>query len=241
VAAPVDAGRATTGITTAALTWAVNYPASIAAGDLLLTWFRTAAGGVGGPPSAWTQLGSYFTADATDDTSGIYWKVAAGTETGTVTYDWSVSTKGAAIIWRITGAVNPADIALTVSTEQTFTTAANAANPNSVAPTGAPKDTLYVAMAGVDGEGTGFSAAPTNYSNLAAANSGTGGAVATNCLIGGATRGLNASSSEDPGAFTHAAAAAGGCAVVVAVPAVVLIQNVTPIHVGRAMGLGASY
>lgn len=241
MAAPVDAGRATTNITAAALTWAVNYPASIAAGDLLLTWFRTATGAVGGPPSAWTQLGSYLTGDASDDASAVYWKVAVGGESGTVTYDFSGSTKGGAIIWRITGAVNPLEIALTMSTEQVFTTAANAANPTSVAPTGAPKDTLYVAMGGVDGEGTGFTGAPTNYSNLAAADSGTGGAVATNCRVGGATRGLTASSSEDPGAFTHGAAANGGCAVVVAVPAVVLIQNVTPIHQGRAMGLGASY
>ncbi len=241
MAVPVDAGRATTGITTAALTWAVNYPASIAAGDLLLTWFRTATGAIGGPPSAWTQLGSYFTSDAADDACGIYWKVAVGGESGTVTYDWSGSTKGAAIMWRITGAVNPAEIPLTVSTVQVFTTAANAANPTSVAPTGAPVDTLYVAMAGVDGEGAGFSAAPASYSNLAAVGSGTGGAVATNCLIGGATRAIAASSSEDPGAFTHAAASSGGSAVVVAVPAVVLIQNVTPIHVGKPTGLGARY
>lgn len=240
MAAPVDAARATTNITSASTLWNVNYPTGIVAGDLLLTFFRTATGAIGGPPSAWTQLGSYFTGDASDDATGIYWKVAAGGESGTLSYDWSGSTKGAAIMWRITGAVDPAEVPLTVSTEAVGT-GANACNPGSVAPTGAPKDTLYVAMGGYDGETGAFTAAPTNYSNLAAANSGTGGAVATNCIIGGATRGLTASSSEDPGAFTHGTPSSGWTGLVVAVPAVVLIQNVTPIQVQRAMGLGARY
>ena len=241
MAAPVDAGRAVTNIATATQFWAVNYPASIAAGDLLLTWMRASSTANGGPPSAWTGLVIAEASDASDDRSQIYWKVAVGNESGTVTYDWDVSCKGAAIIWRITGAVNPLDVALTVSTVAIGTTAANSANPGSVAPTGAPKDTLYVAMAGGDGEVGAYTAAPTNYSNLAVANSGTGGAAATNCFIGGATRQILASSSDDPGVFTHGAHVNGWTAFTVAVPGIVLIQNVTPIHVGRAMGLGASY
>ncbi|HSE46437.1 MAG TPA: hypothetical protein VLA89_14015, partial [Gemmatimonadales bacterium] len=59
--------------------------------------------------------------------------------------------------------------------------------------------------------------APTNYVNFQAANSGTGGAGASNVLMGGASRQISASSSDDAGAFTHVAALNGWTAFAIAI------------------------
>jgi hypothetical protein len=72
-------------------------------------------------------------------------------------------------------------------------------------------------MAGGDGETGAYTAFPTNYANLATANSGTTGNANTNVFLGGASRQILASSSEDPGAFTHAAHVTGWTAYAVAI------------------------
>lgn len=76
-------------------------------------------------------------------------------------------------------------------------------------------------MGGVDGETQTFSAAPSTYANLQTANSGTGSTAATNCVIGGATKGFTAQTSINPGAFTNDAPASvnGGTAFTVLVHA----------------------
>lgn len=242
MAAPVDAARAVTNVSTATQFWSVNWPAGIVAGDLVLAWFRTANGAVGGPPSTnWNSLVT-DSADASDDYCAVYVKRCVGGESGTVTFDFSASCKGAAILWRVTGAPDPIlEIEPTISAAARGTTAANSADPGSVAPPGAPVDTLYFALGGGDGEAGAYTGAPTNYGNLQAANSGTGGAAASNCFIGGASRQILASSSDNPGVFTHGGHTSAWTAFTVAIPGLVLIQDVTPIHVGRAMGLGARY
>lgn len=234
MASPVDAGRVATNISTAATSHNINV-GSPSAGDILLVIIRVAAasGGVGGQINAWDFLG-LFTGDATDDETFIYAKVATGSEGATQTFTTANSSKLAAICWRITGTIGVPS----APTEATFTTTANTANPPSASVSGGPLDVLYLALMGLGGEANAPSAAPTNYSNLITANSGTGGAVATNCSVGGATRAISASNSDDPGVFTHAAASSGGNAfTLVFYP----IPPPNPPFVGRPMGAGVTY
>jgi hypothetical protein len=215
MASPVDAGRNATNVSTASTSWAVNV-GSPAAGTLLIVFLRFAAAPGTITFTGYTPLVAGDTSDASDDTTAIYYRWADGTEGATDTCAPTNSVKGAAICWRITGAANPATQAPEVSSVAVGTTAANSANPNSVSGTGGSKDYLFLAMAAGDGESGAYTGAPTNYTNLQAANSGTGGLPATNCLMGGASRQLTAAS-DDPGAFTHAAHTTGWTAYTVVV------------------------
>ena len=207
MASPVDSARVATNVTTAAGTWNVNV-GSPAADTLLIVLVRCAAAPGAITFTGYTQLAS-DSSDATDDTTAVYYRWADGSEGATDVFDPTNSVKGCAITWGITGAANPGTTAPEISTVAVGTTAANTANPNSRAVTGGPKDVLYLALLGLDGEGNAPTIAPANYGNLVTANSGTAGAVATNCSIGGGSRAISASSSDDPGAWTHAAAATG--------------------------------
>lgn len=215
MAAPVDSARQGTNITSASTSHAINV-GSPAADTLLIVLVRFA-----GAPGTVTFTGYSSlvsdTSDASDDTTQIFYRWADGTEGATDTLSTGNSVKLAAICWEITGASDPAQGVPTRSTVAVGTTAANGADPDSAVPLVAPQDTLYLALMGIDGEGNAPTVAPANYSNLATANSGTGGSAATNCSVGGASRQLSASSSEDPGNFTHAGANAGWTAFTVAI------------------------
>ncbi len=214
MAAPADAARNATNVSTAALTWAVTV-GSPAAGTLLIVFLRGSTNTLTSF-TGYTQLAA-DASDASDDQTLVYYRQADGTEGATDDAVWNANTKGGAICWQVTGAIDPATSAPTISAVAIGTTTANTCNPNSVAPANAPQDTLYIAMGGEDGEVGAFTAAPANYGNFQAANSGTGGAAASNLLMGGASRQILASSSDDPGAFTHAAANAGWTAFTVAI------------------------
>jgi hypothetical protein len=221
VAAPVDSARQGTNITTAATSHAINV-GSPAAGILLIVLARFA-----GAPGTVTFTGytefKASTADASDDDQRLFYRQADGTEGATDTLSTVNSIKMSAICWEITGAENPATQPPEASADATFTTTANTANQASLSPTGGSKDYLFLAVAGQDGEVGAYTAAPTNYANLATANSGTGGTPASNCYMGGASRQLTAAS-ENPDVFTHGAATTGGVAWAVAIhpPAAVL-------------------
>lgn len=226
MAAPVDSARVATNVTTAAGTWNVAVGSPVA-GTLLIVYIRCAADPGALTFTGYTIFGGPNSSDATDDTTAVYYRWCDGTEGPDDVFDPANSVKGCAICWEITGAENPAISLPQISAVAVGTTAANTANPNSVAPAGPPRDTLYLAMAGGDGEVGAYTAFPTNYANLQAANSGTGGAAGTNCFAGGASRQILASSSEDPGAFTHGAHIAGWAAFAVAIrePAPVVTDN----------------
>lgn len=227
MAAPSDAARQATNITTASGTHAINV-GSPTAGTLLIVAIRFAADPGTITFTGYTLLAS-DSSDASDDTTAIYCRQADGAEGATDTLTTANNVKAAAIAWEITGADDPAWSRPTVSTVAVGTTAANSANPNSAAPAGAPQDTLYLAIAGGDGEVGAYTASPTNYSAVTAANSGTAAGAATNNFMGGASRALTASSSEDPGAFTHAAHTNGWTAYTVA------IRTVQPSPTGLAV------
>jgi hypothetical protein len=215
MAAPVDSARQGTNITTAGTSHAINVGSPVS-GTLLVVLCRFAAAPGTVTFTGYTSIAS-DTSDATDDTTQIFYRLADGTEGATDTLSTTNSVKMCAICWEITGAEDPSRSAPAVSTVAVGTTAADSANPDIRAPIVAPQDTLYLAMMGLDGEGNAPTVAPSNFSNLQTANSGTAGSVATNCSIGGASRQLTASSSEDPGTFTHGAAANGWTAYTVAI------------------------
>lgn len=214
MASPADAGRNTTSVSTASSSWTVNLPATIAAGNLLVVFIRMAASATVSTFTGYTALVSNETGDATDDVTYIYYRWADGSEGSTIGVTMSTTVKGAAIAWRVTGAENPATQVPQNSTVANFTTVANTANPASISPTGGSKDYLFLAIAGCDGEGETFSHG--TYLNVQNTNSGTAGAVATNCCIGGGSL-QKTTATEDPAAFTHAAAATGGNAYTIAI------------------------
>lgn len=206
MASPVDSARQGTNITTAATSWAINVGSPVA-GTLLIVLVRYASAPGAVTFTGYTLLAS-DSSDATDDTTAVYYRWADGTEGATDTLAPTNSVKGCAICWEITGAAPSAGRPPEISTVAVGTTAANTANPGSGAGTGGSKDYLFLALMGLDGETNAPTVVPTNYANLTTANSGTAGAVATNCSIGGGSRQLTAAS-DDPGVFTHPAATTG--------------------------------
>lgn len=214
MANPVDSARVATNISTGATSHVINVGSPVAE-TLLIVFFRTNTGPGTLTFTGYTPLVS-AQSDASNDLTAVYYRWADGTEGVDDALTTTNVCKIAAICWEVTGAENPATQAPEISTVTTFTTAANTADPGSVAGTGGSKDYLFLAMAGCDGEVGAFTAAPTNYTNFQAANTGTGGTPATNCIIGGGSRQLTAAS-DDPGTFTHAAGVTGGSAYTVVV------------------------
>lgn len=222
MAAPVDANRATTNITSAASPWTVNLPAGIVAGDTLVMFTRTGGAQTIASVTGWTFLVDDDTSDASDDNTCVWYRKADGAEGSTVSVTLSGTAKGAAITYLITGAEDPGLRAPQISAVAVGT-GANA-DPPLVTPAGILKDYLFIVLGGLDGETQTFTA-PTNYSNLASANSGTAGIATTNVVIGSATRQLTAYS-EDPGTFTSGAPSGGWTAYTI------VIHSPTPTAVG---------
>lgn len=234
MASPVDSARPTTSVSSGATSANVS-TGSPAVNNLLVVAARW-AGSMSAPVfSGFNTLLSLNTSDASDDSFAVFWKVATGSEGADEALSWTTAIKGCMICWVITGA----DTSRTpgISTVSTFTTTANTANTNSANVAGGSRDALYLSIIGWDGE-TAAATALTNYTNIVNANSGTSGAVGTNCHLAGASRQISASSSDDPGAWTHPAANSAGMGVTVAIgapdPPNPPIQN-------WAQGLGATY
>lgn len=213
MAAATDTARVSSQTIAAGLSHIVNI-GSPSAGQLLIVFIRFGAQvGTVTFPAGWTNLKDDST-DATTNKTQIWWKYADGTEGASITVSCTTNGKSAAICWRITNGMNAAP---SVSTVAIGTTAANNANPASVAPAGGTQDTLYLAMMGMDGELNAPTAGPSGYGSFITQNSGTAGAVGTNAQVAGASKAATASASDDPGVFTHPAANLGWTAFTVAI------------------------
>ncbi len=215
MASPVDVGRATTNVTTAAATWTVNLPSSIVAGNLLVLFSRQATLVLHGTNTGWvTKVDN--ASDASDDVTSFAFKIADGTEGATMSWNQNSSCKGAAIVWRVTGA-RAYDSAFVDTPEWSSANFGTGANPdpgNVVVATGS-QDCLFIEIAGLDGATQTFTAS-TNYTNIQNANSGSTGLATDNVCIGGATRQLTAAS-DDPDVMTAAAPSTGWCAFTIAI------------------------
>lgn len=209
------------------------YSVNPTAGQLIVVGIRFAGAPGTITFTGYTVLAGPDTSDASDDSTVLYYRWADGSEGSSDPISWVNSVKGCAAGFIIDGAENPATQAPQTSTVAIGTTAANSGNPTTVTPTGGAKDYLYLAFMALDGELNTPSAAPTNYTLNAddvtsgVNNSGTAGAAATNCTIAMGWRKLNAAS-EDPGAFTHAAATTGWTAWTIAVHPAAAVAAVIP-------------
>lgn len=180
----------------------VTMPATVNAGDLLLAFVHVRNAGTWTKPTGWSEIPKIGGGNLSQAGGGSvgkfdgFYKIADGTEAGTTpTWTASVSTTGQWHAIRITGwhGTTPPE-GTTASGDATN------ANPPSATPSWGSDDNLWIAVAGnsATGETSGFTAAPTNYSNLQSNGTSSGGSSVN---LATATRQL-AASVDDPGTFT---------------------------------------
>lgn len=144
----------------------------------------------------------------------MIFKVADGSEGATISVDLSAAIKGATITWRLTG-VDTTNAFVCEASAATTTTSANI-DPASFTPTqpGGAQDYLWLSVIGMDSETA--TASNGTLSNVTSANSGTAGAVATNCIIWGGSKQEN-TATENVAAWTSSAPASGAAAFTLAI------------------------
>jgi hypothetical protein len=146
-------------------------------------------------PTDWTEIKDEA-GNGSAVRAGVAWKRAIGGESGTIAITTSASEGGGVRIFCIRGA----SLASAPAISSGVSSAAANANPDSLDPGGwATENTLWIAAVAVDG-GIDVTAAPAGYFDLGATrwNNAAGATIATAFKRASA-------SSEDPGAFTHAA------------------------------------
>lgn len=98
-------------------TWNIPYPASIAAGDLLVVSMESNGAELGTNPTGWTTIYKQTGAALTNPRGGMFYKIATGSESGTlawpVTPGTTTTMQGTAQMFRYTGVDNttPLDVA----------------------------------------------------------------------------------------------------------------------------------
>lgn len=169
-------------------------PASIASGDLLIasvgvrnpgTWTLPAGGG-------WNVLEEKAGGGTVGET-GVWYKIATGSEGSTQTWTAGTATTGAWHVRKITGwhgTTPPERVAVNGD--------AASVNPPNLAPSWGADDTLWIALAGSSANTMTFSAAPSSFTSLTSTTASSGGGASN---MGSATYQLN-SASLDPGTFT---------------------------------------
>lgn len=218
---PVDEQQITSNVQTAGTSLPVVYGFTTCnAGDTIIVVMRCAVAVTTTWPSGWTTFLIHdVSPDAANDVNTVVVRKADGSETGglgtnfTVTSD--VSTKMAAVAYRISGAADPTVTSPEISTAVTGTSVNP--DPGSRSVTGGPKDILALALDLHAGEQTTTVTYPTNYTNTGQVTSGTAGAIDSNCQINYCSRQLSAVSSEDPGAFTISTTSTGWTAYTIVV------------------------
>lgn len=189
---------------TAATNKVCNLPAGINADETLLLLLRSAGGDTHSTPTGWTALFLNNTADASDDTTSLWWRKADGAEAATVTVNGTASLKFAALAYLIAGAADPAINTPAFATLVTGNS--TLPDPGALTPPGGSQAYLWIWMGAWEGEQSPSppTGTPTNYIDTVGANSLSAGAVATNCQVAAATRNLTAAS-ENPGSWTISA------------------------------------
>jgi hypothetical protein len=201
---PLIVSSAVTSGSTATTSASVNLPTGILNGDLLMAIIRNAAGGTIAWPNEGTDWIQTFegTGDASDDTTGIAFRQADGSEGASITVTFGTSGKFAAVVLLIRNAER-----LSVSTPSASPAIGTSVNPDSPlhTPAGGAKDFLWLSVAGYEGEQTSPPTYPSGATHhQVTANSGTADAVTTNCQVAVAAAQSNAAS-LNPGAYTISA------------------------------------
>lgn len=193
---PVAYHSNTTNGTTATTTPAINLPEDTRSDVILLAMIRVAVAGAIGWPAGWNELVD-ASPDGADDQISIAWKQYLGTEGATATLS-SGSGKFSSVAYLIYGGsfVQPPQLStVAIGTNDT-------PDPTAVTPTGGSKDYLIIWAGSWEGEQTSPpAAAPTSYSGMIAASSGTAAGITTNSRCVFAWREVTGTS-EDPGSLT---------------------------------------
>lgn len=199
MAAPVDAGRATSGGTSG--TPSVTLPGSIASGDLLVVLFAPNNNILQSVPTGWTKIKELQLISSSNLMGFVLVRVADGSE-GTslnITLFNSGSVKWSAVAWRITGSDTSTTPEISSDTSASSTTP----DPLSLSPAGGSKDYLALWLGVSNNQPTmPPSGVPTNYSNAVGVKSGGTGSAASKSTAFGASRQLSGASSEDPPSWT---------------------------------------
>lgn len=193
MAFPSSTSPATTIFSISVTSMAVNLPATISAGDLLIAHVGVRNPGSWTLPSGWVTLQELGGGGGVGET-GVWYKIADGTEGATATWVTSVGTSAAWQVRKITSwhGTTPPEF---TSSNGDFTTPPN---PPSLTPSWGADDTLWLALVGSSANTMNFTGAPTNYSDLASTTASAGGGAAN---AGSAIRQHN-TATEDPGTFT---------------------------------------
>lgn len=180
---------------TSVTTMAVNYPASVTAGNkLTLKVSVRNSGSWGTPPTGWSQRAQQLGGGSASQLT-IFERTATGSEGGTtVTFTASVGTTATWQMSQWSGA-NTSAIEVTTNSGD-----AVAVDPPNNTPAGGSNDYTYEAIAGhAAGSTSAYSAGPSGYSGFQNSGGSSGGSAVS---LGTAYKATTASTSENPGAFT---------------------------------------
>jgi len=206
MAFPTVASLQETTVASMSTTHNIAHGATVNAGDLLVMIFVGSQVGADETytitdPSGWTLLAENQYNDGSGNNrqnTGVYYKVASGSEGGTtVNVATSASVSAAAQVYRITAGTHNSAVEI-----GTFSEVEDGANPNppSLTPSWGSADTLWLAVATWEDSDFFASAAPASYTNLT-----TEIADSTEDAVISSARRENATATEDPGTFTAAA------------------------------------
>lgn len=183
-----------TDFATSVTSMAVNMPTAVMAGELLIALVSVRNAGTWNTiPTGWTELDAQLGGGSVGELT-VFYKIADGTENGTTpTWIASTGTSAAWLVLRITDwhGTTPPELAKTSGD-------ATNANPPTVTASWGSDDNLFIAVASNAATTGGFTAAPTNYTNLQSNGASSGGAEVS---VAFAIRKL-AAASDDPGTFT---------------------------------------
>jgi len=174
---------------------AVNLPASISSGDLLVAFSELRNSGTWTVPSGWTEAAAQLGGASVGELTFFY-KIADGTEGSTATWTAGTGSSAAWQTYKITGwhGTTPPEAATTSGDYSTQP------NPPSLTPSWGAADTLWVEVAGNTATVNLTTGASISYSGYTLNTASGGGAQ---CQVSSAYR-ENNTATEDPGEMANA-------------------------------------
>ena len=203
--------------TTATVTLADDLGSAV--GDLLIVGHRAAGAGALTWPANWDVLAADTTADASDDVTGIRYRLDDGSLGATMQITQGL-VKSGSVCYRIRRHADPASQPPEISTEVTGNSATP--NPGNLTMTGGAKNYLMLFMAGM-ADPTSGGTLPTGYTIQVS-----GAPLSPNhCIFMSARRYLNAAS-EDPPVWTKLSSEPWTAWVIAVHPSGVPAEVITP-------------
>lgn len=198
---PVIVSSATTATvgTSATTTYAINLPASVASGDMMLMFLQYRRGNrlVTGFTQAWNTASSFNAGGGSTWQAYVFWRISDGTEGSSTTVTITTGSENViATVFRITGAQS-------VGAGTTANSVSAAPNPPNLSPSWGSAKTLWFIFISTPNGTLSLSAYPTNYSSSQTTVSAVPGNNLGQRMWVAAYS--NQASSEDPAAATLSA------------------------------------